>query len=68
MVVRGRWLEEYSVTYAKGKMERLWHVSLSYAEQRELKSLSVVGTGKLEVYQLSCMKSIFSDGAYVYPI
>ena len=36
-----------------------------YAEQRELKSLTVIGTGKLVAYSLSCLGSIFSDGSYV---
>ena len=36
-----------------------------YAEQRELKSLTVIGTGKLVAYLLSCPGSVFSDGAYV---
>jgi len=30
-----------------------------YAEQRELKSLTVIGTGKLVAYSLSCPGSVF---------
>ena len=59
VVIRKRMFGRIFCYIAKRKTEWLWCASLSHAEQRELKSLTVIGTGKLVAYSLSCPGSVF---------